>query len=388
MMSTPEDKSQDYAVDFPLAQMIPHCPVVLVLDTSHRMWGKGLSDMRQSLQTFYATLRHEEFMNAEIDIAAVSMGENLGMLEEFVPFRDSQLPQINIRPKGDTPIGAALDLALQKLEERRRHYREQGQSSVTPQLVLLSDGKKSSDDYSQVATRIRAACAGGQLICRAIAMGFSPDCAVLGEIAGDNIVFPQYGNLRGAFEAVGKQVSETYEGEAKEVFADHAKQANANADVVVEAPAAQKVDATEYLLDGSNIMYWDKERSGISLKFVLAITDELERQGKAYQVFFDASAKYVLKTSREKNMYEDLIKNRADRFHQAPAGTCADKFLLCLADGKSNRLIMTNDQFNDHVGEYPWVKERGRLLHGMVLGDMIFFPEGALHFSLAQTKGM
>ena len=41
------------ANSFSLAQIVPHCPVMLVLDTSHSMWGKGLSDMTRSLKAFH-----------------------------------------------------------------------------------------------------------------------------------------------------------------------------------------------------------------------------------------------------------------------------------------------------------------------------------------------
>ena len=75
-----------------LAPLIPHCPVILVLDTSHSMWGKGLADMKESVQAFFKTIDSQGFALAQIDTAAVSMGDNLRMLEEFTPFTKSALP--------------------------------------------------------------------------------------------------------------------------------------------------------------------------------------------------------------------------------------------------------------------------------------------------------
>lgn len=379
MNYTLDDNTMADFNDFSLAQIVPHCPVMLVLDTSHSMWGKGLHDMMQSLQIFYATLQREEFQNAEIDIAAVGMGDNLGMLEEFVPFRESTLPQLDIRPKGDTPIGAALALALRKLREQNENYIRQGYSSVTPQLIVLSDGRRSSDDYSQVVGKIRQACEAGELICRAIAMGASPNQDVLAAIAGDNVVYPQFGELRNAFATVGKQVSETYEDEAKVVAVSKPPidERNNNDEVNVDAKPTQD-EEIEYLLDGSNILRWDEARNGISLKYVLAITEGLERQGKPYQVLFDATAKHILehKAPREVKAYNALLKHHAEHFHQTPAGIQADDFLLQLADLKSNRIIMSNDLFRDHKAKHPWLKTDSgrRLLQGMVLGDMVCFP--------------
>ena len=387
MMEQQNYNFADDTNDFALEQIIPHCPVVLVLDTSHSMWGKALHDLKQSIYAFYATMQQEEFRNSAVDIASVSMGDNLGMLEEFVPFRMSSLPHVSIRPKGDTPMGAALALALQKIEEQKQHYREHNYSFVTPQLILLSDGKRSSDDFHPAAEEIRSACMTGKLICRAIAMGDSPDFGVLSEIAGDSIVYPKYGDLRGAFATVGKQVSETYEAEAEEAIASlPAYEVTTDGQMLDVTPSRQ--EETEYLLDGSNLLYWDKERNGVSLKVVLAITSELERQGKPYQVYFDASARHILEREcpEEATAYEALLRDHPDHFHQAPAGTSADEFLLFLADERKNRLIMTNDQYKDHVGKFACLNEVGRLLPGMVLGDSIYFPHQSLHFSLGKAE--
>ena len=89
---------------FDLANAMPHCAVILVLDTSHSMWGQGFTDMMASLKAFYKTITDIQFLNAKVDIAAVSMGDNLCMLEEFTPFHSSDLPNRSIRPKGDTQL--------------------------------------------------------------------------------------------------------------------------------------------------------------------------------------------------------------------------------------------------------------------------------------------
>ena len=68
-----------------LSFLIPHCPVVLVLDTSHSMWGQGLIDLRNSLKAFYHSVSNELFQEAQIDIETIRMGENFGIMESFTP---------------------------------------------------------------------------------------------------------------------------------------------------------------------------------------------------------------------------------------------------------------------------------------------------------------
>ena len=267
---------------FDLANAMPHCPVVLVLDTSHSMWGQGLTDMMASLKAFYKTIADIQFLNAEVDIAAVSMGDNLCMLEEFTPLHSSDLPNRSIRPKGDTPIGAALELAQEALQAQISRYQAAGIAFVTPNLILLSDGK-STDDFQAAAEHINSAVESGKLICRAIALGQDADMDALASIAGrDRVMIPNFGGMRQTFAQVGQIVSQTYEEEAQEVITEQAM------------PVDRHIGA-EYLLDGSNILHWDEYRTGISLKHLLAITDHLKKAGQPFQVFFDATAPHILK---------------------------------------------------------------------------------------------
>ena len=356
---------------FDLTNAMPHCPVILVLDTSHSMWGQGLTDMMSSLKAFYKTIADVQFLNAQVDIAAVSMGDNLCMLEEFTPLHSSDLPNRSIRPKGDTPIGAALELAQEALQAQISRYQTAGIAFVTPNLILLSDGK-STDDFQAAAEHIRNSVESGKLICRAIALGQNADMEALVSIAGrDRVMIPNFGGMRQTFAQIGQIVSQTYEEEAQEVITEQAM------------PVDRHIGA-EYLLDGSNILHWGASRTGISLKHLLVITDHLKKANQAFQVFFDASAPHVLKKNapQEADVYEKLLKDDPEHFCQVPAGTRADDFLLLQADANKDALILTQDLFRDHVDKYPWLKTERRVIPGMVMNNLIFFPEISLQISI------
>lgn len=360
---------------FDLANAMPHCPVILVLDTSHSMWGQGLTDMMGSLKAFYKTIADIQFLNAQVDVAAVSMGDNLCMLEEFTPLHSSDLPNRSIRPKGDTPIGAALELALEALQVQIRRYQTAGISYVTPNLILLSDGK-STDDFQVAAEHIRSFAESGKLICRAIALGTDADMEALASIAGrDRVMVPNFGGMRQTFAQIGQIVSQTYEEEAQEV-------------IIEQAVPVDQHGGTEYLLDGSNILHWGASRSGISLKHLLAITGHLKKENQAFQVFFDASAPHILKkhAPQEVEIYENLVKDDPAHFCQVPAGTRADDFLLLQADANKDALILTQDLFRDHVDKYPWLKSEQRVIPGMVMNNLIFFPEISLQIPLSAPE--
>lgn len=371
MMNENMNMNEMNAGMFDLANAMPHCPVVLVLDTSHSMWGQGLADMMASLGAFYKTIADSQFLNAQVDVAAVSMGDNLCMLEDFTPLHSSDLPNRNIRPKGDTPIGAALELAQEALRIQIGRYQTVGIPYVTPNLILLSDGR-STDDFEAAAEEIRAAVKAGKLICRAIALGKDADMEALSSIAGsDHVMIPDFGGMRQSFARIGRIVSQTYEEEAQEVIVEQA------------APAARH-EGTTYLLDGSNILHWDEYRTGVSLRHLLAITDHLKKTGQTFQVFFDATTPHILKKKapQETVIYENLLKSDPVRFCQVPAGTCADDFLLLQADADKDALILTQDLFRDHIDKYPWLRTERRVIPGMVMNNVIFFPEISLQIPL------
>ena len=358
-----------------LVNLVPHCPVVMVLDTSHSMWGRGLSDLKQSLNEFSRVMCQETFQDAMIDVETIRMGENFGVLEAFTPIRNSVLTGMEIRPKGDTPLGASLKLALSELEKQMNVYCAAGINYVQPQMIVLSDGK-SSDDFSRPAQEIRKMVREGKLNCRAIALGTDPDYDALRLFAGDAVVASAGATMKESFRMVGRAVSQEYEEKVEETIVNEFETASAS------APRTGRM----FLLDGANILYWN-QRSGVSLDCVKAITTYLKAKGEDYMVIFDATTPYVLKKKQpaEHSEYESLLKNDPEHFMQAPAGTCADVFLLEEAKANQDAIILTQDLFRDHKYEYPEVlNQRGRIASGMFLNGKVVFP--ALKISIPMNR--
>ena len=367
MMNGSENNSSLKSQNFALAAVIPHCPVMLVLDTSHSMWGKGLTDMKNSLIAFYNTLDAISFSGSQIDIAAVSMGDRLGMLEDFTPFADSMLPQVSIRPKGYTPMAAALMLALEKLQVQVDMYEQEHISYVTPQLIILSDGD-SSDDITDIAADIRKLIADGKLFVRTIAMGEKPLLENLRSLSGE-LIEPA-GELPEAFEDVGQRVSMVYEAEVVESILD-----------TDDIEIANASGGVKYIIDGCNLLFIDKYRSGVTMKYLLSIADYMDKNDIPYQVFFDASTRHILHSSdpAEAKLYEKMLQKKVDCFQEVSAGTQADAFILKVADMTPGTVVLSNDLYRDYRAQYSWLKsDCKRRISGSVIGNQIYFPEKSL----------
>ena len=121
---------------------------------------------------------------------------------------------------------------------------------------------------------------------------------------------------------------------------------------------------------------------------MLAITEHLKKNGQKFQVFFDASAPHLIRknASGEIALYDKLLKEDPEHFLQVPAGTRADDFLLQQATMNKEALILTQDRFRDHTGKYPWLKSEKRVIPGMVMNNVIFFPEISLQISISAPE--
>lgn len=375
-MNNSHDNFENTCNEYQLAANLPYCPVILILDTSASMWkGGALADMKRSLIGFYQMLYMESMVQSRIEIAAVSMGDNLCMLEEFTPFLSSRLPDIAIRPKGYTPIGGALRLALDRLQKKLNDYREQHVSIATPQIIMLSDGK-SSDDITEVADEILQMVKSGSLIFRTIALGNDPDTVALKSFGG-TVLYPPQDAMQEAFKKMGRDVSQVYEAEVE--FVNQAKTQKMTA-----AVNAKKL----YLIDGTNVIHWDSFRNGCTLKNLLTITEYFERCGMEHQVYFDASTPHRLRktSAQEAVRYDKLLKQHSHRFRQVPAGTQADAFLLALADHNPAAVILSNDLYRDYQTHYPWLKTEKRVFSGMKLDKMIYFPGISLNIPVSDPE--
>ena len=350
---------------YDLVNVIPHCPVIMVLDTSHSMWGQGLADLKRSLNEFGRIMCQETFQDALIDIETIRMGENFGVLEAFTPVQDSVLTGMEIRPKGDTPLGASLSLALSELEKQLGVYRAGGVNYVQPQMIVLSDGK-SSDDFSAPAQKIREMVRDGKLNCRAIALGSDPDYDALRLFAGDAVVASAGATMKESFRTVGRAVSQEYEEKVEEAIVNEFEGKQS------AAPRTGRM----FLLDGTNILYWN-QRNGVSLDCVKAITAYLKSRGEDFMAIFDATTPHVLKKKdpAEHAAYDALLQQDPEHFMQAPAGTCADVFLLEEAKTNPEAVILTQDLFRDHKYEYPEVlNQHERVISGMFLNGKVVLP--------------
>lgn len=143
-------------------------PVILCLDISQSMntivdmngavkTGEGLSEsgkkitfyrgaisrfdkMKEAIRELYNTL--EETPQAEVEIAIVTFNDQVNVVENFVPFHQSQ--GLNLLPtsgSGQTLLGEAALASFDLIDQANQRYDEDEQTRFIPWFLVFSDGE-------------------------------------------------------------------------------------------------------------------------------------------------------------------------------------------------------------------------------------------------------
>jgi uncharacterized protein YegL len=127
------------------------CPVVLVLDTSGSMSGQRIEELNAGLQTFRDELFSDSLAAKRVEVAIVTFGP-VNVECDFTGINGFIAPHLSTT--GDTPMGAAVEKAIQMIRERKDTYRSHGISYYRPWIFLITDGSP-TDSIASAAQLVR-----------------------------------------------------------------------------------------------------------------------------------------------------------------------------------------------------------------------------------------
>lgn len=128
----------------------PRCPCILLLDTSGSMKGEPITQLNEGLTTFKDELAADALAQKRVEVALITFGP-VQVHNEFQTADQFQPP--TLATTGDTPMGAAIQLALTLLEQRKQTYKSNGISYYRPWVFLITDGAP-TDAWKEVAKRV------------------------------------------------------------------------------------------------------------------------------------------------------------------------------------------------------------------------------------------
>ncbi|WP_104708437.1 vWA domain-containing protein [Helicobacter ailurogastricus] len=126
-------------------------PVCLCLDTSGSMSGAPISEVNQGVDLFYQAVNDHPIAKQSADVCIVTFGDcGVRLVQDFQSIRDESAPRFSAG--GGTPMGEAVNEALDRLEERKQEYKDNGTEYFQPWLVIITDGAP-TDDISSACKR-------------------------------------------------------------------------------------------------------------------------------------------------------------------------------------------------------------------------------------------
>ena len=136
----------------------PRCPCVLVLDVSSSMTFNGAIDqLNAGIATFATELKADQLASLRTEVAIVTFGSNAQLVMDFVTADRFQPPKLVAN--GVTAMAAGINLALDKIEERKQSYRDNGIDYYRPWLFLITDGAptESEEIVNAASARLKQA---------------------------------------------------------------------------------------------------------------------------------------------------------------------------------------------------------------------------------------
>lgn len=117
----------------------PRCPCVLLLDTSRSMQGAPIDALNAGIRTFRDELLKDSLAARRVEVAVISFDSHIEVVQQFVTVKQFQPPELTVQ--GFTNMGAAIQKALDLIQERKSVYRANGIAYYRPWVLMVTDGE-------------------------------------------------------------------------------------------------------------------------------------------------------------------------------------------------------------------------------------------------------
>ncbi len=193
---------KDELIEEPAAARIA---VGLCLDASYSMDGDPIRELNEGVSLFFDAIRSDEIASSAAEIGVVTFGDIAKKLLDFHPIHKQQVPVLTA--SGCTPMGAAVNMILDMLDQTKQAYRAAGVDYYQPWLVIKSDGQP-TDDIEEAARRTVDLVQNKKLTVFPIGIGANADMNVLKRFSPTRDPLKLQGlNFRAFFEWLSKSVS-------------------------------------------------------------------------------------------------------------------------------------------------------------------------------------
>ncbi len=161
-MSDIDDLDVEFAINAE-----PRAPCLLLVDTSWSMRGKPIEELNAGLQDFKLDIFEDHLARERVEVGIITFGERAELVRD-IETADSFEPPL-LEASGRTPLGAALELGLATLRERKDRYKDNHVNYFRPWMFIITDGEP-TDAWEEAAEHVVAAEKAGSVIVFAVAV--------------------------------------------------------------------------------------------------------------------------------------------------------------------------------------------------------------------------
>ena len=139
-------------VEFDTSNPEPRCACMLLVDVSGSMAGEPIQQLNEGLLAFQQALNADSLASLRVELAIVSFGSTVTVARDFVTANQFQPPRLSA--SGSTPMGQAINLALDMVTQRKSTYQQNGVAYYRPWIFLITDGAP-TDEWQSAAQRVK-----------------------------------------------------------------------------------------------------------------------------------------------------------------------------------------------------------------------------------------
>lgn len=151
-------------------------PICILLDTSGSMQGMPIKELNEGVKMFIDELKDDIQTLYSADLSILTFGGNVDTIKDFGPLEDYEISDLSA--DGLTPMGEAVEKALDLLADRKNQYKDQMIEYYQPWLVLMTDGVP-TDNYSLASSKIQTLVNSKKLVVFPVAIGDEVDMNIL-----------------------------------------------------------------------------------------------------------------------------------------------------------------------------------------------------------------
>lgn len=142
-----------------------------------------IEELQKGIELFFEAIKDDDTAVDAAEVSIVGFSDKAECLLDFAHIEKQSIP--HLVPSGSTAMGEGVNLALEKLEERKKLYKENGVQYFQPWLVIMSDGENngSNAELQKAIDKIEKMVSSKKLTIFAIGIGKEADMNVLAKLS-------------------------------------------------------------------------------------------------------------------------------------------------------------------------------------------------------------